>query len=265
MKVFVIDLARCNGCHNCQIACKDEHCGNEWVPYALSQPDTGQFWCRVNQKEKGQIPKVRVNYTPVLCNHCDHGCCESAPECIVKRDDGLVYIDPEKARGRKDLVDLCPAGHIFWNDELQVPQKCTGCAHLVDAGEVPHCVDLCPTGALRFGEAAEFDIDFEAAGTELPAGNAPRVFYLNEPGLFVGGEVWDPKDDEVIEGALVELKADGGASWETKTDGFGDFWFEHLQTGSYRLTVQADGFAGEARDFELRESLNVGDFPLRRA
>ena len=33
-KVFVIDVARCSGCHNCQLACKDEHCENDWRPYA---------------------------------------------------------------------------------------------------------------------------------------------------------------------------------------------------------------------------------------
>ena len=32
MKTFVFDAARCNGCFNCQIACKDEHCGNDWMP-----------------------------------------------------------------------------------------------------------------------------------------------------------------------------------------------------------------------------------------
>ena len=32
MKVFVIDVAICNGCYNCQIACKDEHVGNDWTP-----------------------------------------------------------------------------------------------------------------------------------------------------------------------------------------------------------------------------------------
>ena len=31
MKVFVFDLDKCNGCHNCQIACKDEHAGNRCV------------------------------------------------------------------------------------------------------------------------------------------------------------------------------------------------------------------------------------------
>jgi tetrathionate reductase subunit B len=29
MKALVIDMNRCNGCYNCQIACKDEHVGND--------------------------------------------------------------------------------------------------------------------------------------------------------------------------------------------------------------------------------------------
>ena len=32
MKVFTFDAARCNGCYNCQIACKDEHVANDWTP-----------------------------------------------------------------------------------------------------------------------------------------------------------------------------------------------------------------------------------------
>ena len=30
-KVFLIDVARCSGCFNCQLACKDENCGNDWL------------------------------------------------------------------------------------------------------------------------------------------------------------------------------------------------------------------------------------------
>ena len=37
-KVFVFDAAKCNGCRNCQIACKDEHVDNEWAPWAKPQP-----------------------------------------------------------------------------------------------------------------------------------------------------------------------------------------------------------------------------------
>ena len=46
-KAFLIDVGRCTGCYNCQLACKDEHCENDWRPYAAPQPLTGQFWMKV--------------------------------------------------------------------------------------------------------------------------------------------------------------------------------------------------------------------------
>lgn len=61
MKVLVIDITKCNGCHNCQIACKDEHVSNDWTPYAKPQPLIGQFWTKVIDVERGTVPKVKVN------------------------------------------------------------------------------------------------------------------------------------------------------------------------------------------------------------
>ena len=66
-KVFVYDHDKCNGCRNCQLACKDEHVDNEWAPWAKPQPDTGQFWTRVEERVRGQVPKVRVSYTVRMC------------------------------------------------------------------------------------------------------------------------------------------------------------------------------------------------------
>ena len=99
MKTFVIDIAKCNGCYCCQIACKDEHVGNDWTPYAKPQADTGQFWLKVNEFVRGTVPKVKMHYVPVLCMHCDKAPC--IPACpvkgaIYKRDDGLIIIDPIK-------------------------------------------------------------------------------------------------------------------------------------------------------------------------
>ena len=80
MKAFVIDVAHCSGCYCCQIGCKDEHCGNDWTPYAKPQPDTGQFWLKINETVRGTIPKVKISYVPVLCQHCDNApCIEACP------------------------------------------------------------------------------------------------------------------------------------------------------------------------------------------
>ena len=264
MKVFVFDSSKCNGCYGCQLACKDEHWNNEWLPYALPQPDTGHFWCKMTQTDHGQVPKVRVEYAPRFCNHCDNApCIEEAPDAVYKRDDGLVIIDPIKAKGDKALVDACPYGAIYWNEELEVPQKCTGCAHLVDEGELPHCVDVCATGALRFGEESEFADELVHAEVLASEEHGPRVYYLNMPHLFIGGEVWDPAIDEVIEGAKVTLSGD--AEMTVESDEFGDFWFKRIDEGSYVVTVEAEGYETETREISLEKSLNMGDIPMRRA
>lgn len=264
MKAFLFDASRCNGCHNCQIACKDEHCGNDWMPYAAPQPDTGHFWSQVSCIEHGQVPKVRLEYRLDMCNHCtDAACMKAAPDCVERREDGLVIIDPTKAHGRKDLVEACPYGRIFWNEELSLPQKCTGCAHLIDEGGVPHCVDLCATGALRFGDVEDFAEEIES-GAAVPADASGGAFYrMNEPGLFAAGEVWDPYDNEIIEGAEVRLQGNGIDRRET-TDGFGDFWFEGLAPGDYELEIAMPDYIGQKTEFKLEKSLNLGDFPLRR-
>lgn len=41
----------------------------------------------------------------------------------MKRPDGLVSIDPERAVGRRDIMEACPYGAVYWNDELDIPQK----------------------------------------------------------------------------------------------------------------------------------------------
>lgn len=265
MKVFVFDQRYCNGCSNCQVGCKDETVDNEWMPYSKPQPNTGQFWLKLKQRDHGQVPKVAVEYTPWGCMHCDEcKLIEVDPEAVYKRKDGLVIIDPVASEGKKELVEACPYHAVYWNEELNIPQKCTGCAHLVDRGEVPHCVDLCTMGAWRFGEEEDFAEEIAQAEVMLPeSGCRPRVYYLNRPHFFIGGEVWDPKANEIIENAKVSLTKPDGTTEETTTDDFGDFWFRRLDEGIYSINIEAEGFESVKREgIELKESLNIGDFPL---
>ena len=265
MKVFVFDSARCNGCYGCQLACKDEHCNNDWSPIAAPQPDVGHFWCKMVEVTHGQTPKVRVEYTPHMCNHCGNApCIDAAPDAVYRRDDGLIIIDPAKAKGNKALVDACPYGAIYWNEELELPQKCTGCAHLVDAGELPHCVDFCPHEALRFGDIEDFAGELDDAEVLTDAVHEGHVFYLNRPHFFIPGDVWDPEPNEVIIGAKVTAAGPDGYAAETTTDHFGDFWFKKLDPGTYTVRIEAEGYEPVEKTVELDKSLNIGDFPLVR-
>ena len=267
--VFLIDLSLCNGCYNCQLACKDEHVDNDWSPYAKPQPETGQFWLKVDQKTCGTLPKLRINYTPKLCNHCRNAPCIDAAkdDAVYRREDGLVVIDPEKAAGQKQLVDACPYGAIYWNEELNLAQKCTGCAHLLDNGwKLPRCVEVCPTEAIRFGTEEELADDILGAEVMQPeTGCRPRVYYRNVPGQFIAGLVYDPVEKEVVIGARCRLVT-GAKVYETVTDDYGDFWFRDLPVGKFELYIEAEGF--KQKTFEnLRtvECLNLGDIALDRA
>ena len=61
-----------------------------------------------------------------------------------------MIIDPDKAKGHPEIVQTCPYDVIYWNEEKQVPQKCTGCAHLIDAGWTEtRCSQVCPTNAIK--------------------------------------------------------------------------------------------------------------------
>ena len=260
MKVFVFDLDKCNGCHNCQIACKDEHAGNDWSPYALPQPDTGQFWCKVDEEVCGKVPHVRVNYLPRLCNHCDEAPCRAAsPEEVRKRDDGLVLIDPAEA-GARELVDACPYGAIFWNEELGIAQKCTGCAHLLDDGWAePRCVDACPTGALSFGE--EGALDLKGAEPLGPlVGLGAHAWYKNLPKRFVAGCLVDFDSREVVVDAEAVLVDEAGTEVaRVPTDDFGDFLFDQVEPAAYTVRVAGRELAADVRE----KDLNLGDIALR--
>ena len=244
MKVIKFDHNRCNGCYNCQIACKDEHCGNDWLPYSKSQPDTGQFWCQIEERERGTVPKVKVSYILHMCQHCKKcALIEAAPEAVYRREDGIVIIDPAKAEGRKELVDACPFHAVYWNAELNLPQKCTGCAHLLDDGwEVPRCVEVCGPGALTYVDEEEIDAD-QVESINPEAGTEPSMVYLNLPKRFVAGMAVDLAADEVVIGAKVQLKdKETGEVLETETDEFGDFWFNQVEAHAFDLCISADGF-----------------------
>ncbi len=269
-KVFGFDHAKCNGCRNCQIACKDEHVDNDWSPIAKPQPDTGQFWTRIEETVCGQVPKVKVSYVLHMCQHCDNAPCMAvAPDAVYKRDDGLVIIDPEKAKGCKELVESCPYDAIFWNEELSLPQKCTGCAHLVDAGEIPHCVDVCPHEAIRFGDEEEFAEELAAAEVLCAdrADDKPRVYYLNLPKRFLAGVVVDREADEVVIGAKVTAEnLDTGEILVQETDDFGDFWFKKVGEAHWRLYVECEGYLTRVIEAStVEEDRNVGPVYLAHA
>ncbi len=268
MKAFVIDVTRCNGCYNCQIGCKDEHCGNDWIPYSKPQPDTGHFWGRLDERVRGTIPKVKIAYIFVPCQHCKNASCVQAcePGAISRREDGLVVIDPANCTGCRKCLEpsACPYGAIYFNEKLKLAQKCTGCAHLIDSGwKLPRCAENCPHESIKFGEESELkELIAKAEILHPEYGLKPRVYYIGLPKKFIAGTVYDPGKKEIIKNATCTLSGDN-VSYIAVTDTYGDFWFEGLKTGTYSLKINAAGFTAKTIDkIETEKDINLGDIPL---
>ena len=96
---MAIDLRRCVGCQTCTIACKQEH----GLP-----ADT--VWRFVADCEVGEYPDVRVEFLPVLCQHCHDAPCE--PVCPVyasyHNPDGLNGQVYNRCVGTRYCGNNCP-------------------------------------------------------------------------------------------------------------------------------------------------------------
>lgn len=264
-KTFLMDVEKCTGCMLCTIACKDEHVDSSYAPWAKPQPDTGQFWINILAKERGRIPRVRMSYLPVHCQNCANApCIPVCPEAAIKtRDDGLVWIDPALCTGCDLCLPACPYDVIFKNDDLGIAQKCTGCAHRVDEGLEPRCVDVCPHVAITFGEV-------ENTGqleTYLPeTGAEPRVYWNGLPKPWIAGAVIDGDADEVIEGVSVTaVDRAGDGSVTVLSDAFGDFWLTGLEKDrKYRVEIRIDGYGNFDTEVLTDSDQDLGTVILKR-
>ena len=248
-KNFLIDADKCTGCQLCVVACKDEHVGSEYAPWTKPQPETGHFWIKVLSQERGHMPRLRVTHMPLLCQHCESApCIKACPEGAIKtRPDGLVWIDPAKCTGCGLCQEACPYDVIYMNEELNLAQKCTGCAHRVDQGALPRCAEVCPHDAIVFGEETDETFRDAAQRFEIyhPEYRAePRVYWKGLPRPWIAGMVVDAARDEVVTDAavtLVDLFED--RKFTTRTDAFGDFWIRNLEKDrKYRVEIAKDGY-----------------------
>jgi Fe-S-cluster-containing dehydrogenase component len=227
---------------------------------------------RVIEKERGKYPKVKVAFTAVPCMHCDDASCVKAAKGgeIYKRSDGIVIIDPEKSRGRKDLVSSCPYRVIYWNEEKQIPQKCTFCAHLLDRGwKEPRCVEACPNGTLTFGdlddsksEVARWMASGKVEVLHPEYAMKEKVVYLGIPKRFIGGAVVLGGTDECAEGAKVTLQGKGEKR-VVKADNYGDFEFDGLSADkAYAVKVEQRGYKTYNTEVKTKTDVYLGDIIL---
>ncbi|MCR9290020.1 MAG: polysulfide reductase NrfD [Bacteroidetes bacterium] len=174
---FVIDNRKCIGCHACTTACKSEH----QVPVGVNRT-----W--VKYTEKGNFPNTRRIFSVMRCNHCtDAPCVEICPvEALYFREDGIVDFDNDRCIGCKSCMQACPYDALYIDPETHTAAKCNYCAHRVDIGLEPACVNVCPEHAIISGdmenptsEIAQLLAMEQVTVRKAAKGTNPNLFYID--------------------------------------------------------------------------------------
>ncbi|OQX19532.1 MAG: 4Fe-4S ferredoxin [Desulfobulbaceae bacterium A2] len=140
--LIYLNTRRCIGCHGCEVHCKT----NKGLP-------VGPILCEIDHiplKSVRGVPKTEFSFRS--CYHCDDPHC--VPICptgaMIKRADGIVYIDQDKCIGCMACQGACPWHIPQMNPDSGKAIKCDYCMDRVDQGLKPACVTKCTTHALKF-------------------------------------------------------------------------------------------------------------------
>jgi len=186
-------------------------------------------------------------------------------------------IDPEKASGQKQIVTACPYRVIYWNEEKNIPQKCTLCAHLLDQGwKEPRCAEACPTQAMVFGDMDDPNSEISKL---IASGKAEvihpeyklkeKVSYIGLPKRFIAGAVVFGDNDECAGKVRVTLTGRKDKRKDKRTvatNNFGDFEFEGLE-GDQKFSVKVEhpGYTPRSFEVETKADVYLGEIFLERS
>ena len=174
---ILLDTTYCTGCNSCAYRCIQEFRYHD-------KAARGLFRTFVQINDDGLYQK--------RCMHClAPDCVENCPvQALTKSESGQVLYDQKKCIGCKTCVRVCKFGIPQFDEEARKIVKCSMCAHRTGENKPPACVEVCPTGALQFGEYNEI----LAKAEKLAAKGKLKVYGRKETGgthLFVLAKV-DP-------------------------------------------------------------------------
>lgn len=180
---MVINLSRCDGCKLCVAACS-----------RVNNVAKDGYRTTVLSREVAAPDVNRVEFLPVLCNHCDRPpCVQACPTNATFKDPthGVVMIEQERCIGCKACMVVCPYNARYYNHETSSVDSCDFCfrTRLLLGNSIPACVEACPKDARIFGDLSDdssrvFQLVRETGRTAWvlrpEAGTMPNVFYVKD-------------------------------------------------------------------------------------
>jgi len=158
---MLYDATKCIGCKSCMVACKrvngmppdlDEE-GLHDAPIDLDSKTMNII--KLYEGEDGR------SFVKRQCMHClDPSCVSACPVSAMRKDPktGIVYWDGDNCIGCRYCMMACPfeIPKFEWDSPFPKIVKCTLCkdTNLKEKG-IPACCEVCPTGAIIFGNRDE--------------------------------------------------------------------------------------------------------------
>jgi formate dehydrogenase iron-sulfur subunit len=146
-KAILVDTTKCIGCGACQLACKTKN----GLPEGEEKKLSSTAYTIIEERNGIFVRR--------LCMHCEKPTCASVCPvgAIQKTDSGPVVYTAEKCIGCRYCMQACPfqVPRYEWNQTTPRMQKCNLCHDRIVEGQLPACVEACPTGASSFGDRDE--------------------------------------------------------------------------------------------------------------
>ena len=152
---ILYDSTLCQGCQSCEYACADQY----GLPYPKDVPSAGEIR-KTNETQRVAINLCKTSkgdqYVRKSCMHCNEPACASAclTKAMYKTAEGPVIWREDKCMGCRSCMISCPFDMPKFEYDKPNPkiQKCRMCYELMQKGEKPACVDVCPQEAVIFGK-----------------------------------------------------------------------------------------------------------------
>ena len=160
---MVIDSSKCIDCKACMVSCK-----------VANEVPEGQWrnWIKQDMPDLMASRPGRAHFQPGGCMHCDNPTCVAAcpTGATFKSDkDGTVVIDQDLCIGCGNCIPACPYAARYRHPEKKKAEKCDFCTERRARGQVPACVDTCPTKARVFGDINAHELAGQGSDADFHA------------------------------------------------------------------------------------------------